>query len=350
MLVLPTALNGDIVTVRQDSAMIGNVEKVDPETGATLVKSSVNFEFKWPLVEMTSDKKKQETYVITFPDDAPGPVLYYFDEQLNEKYAWKNVEYSFFDLQYAPQQETLYGIKVTSSYGRVLSNFVADVANDAVIATELFELPYMWYVNASTINPVDTVYYGLINNFPGFDNSTLDQQLVVADFSGFHPPATAAVKHANASGTDPDAANVVPIRAAGSSTAMGMIVQFISYSSEDSVLYCGGMKYEHDDLSAGTPFVSVLNAHTGEIATPFLHEFPRGSWIGPMAVVAEHSGRKSAALSVYIKAAPMEDALDTVWELWECEVRHTEYADCQRQREYVGSGQYLTFAAVASLQ
>eukprot|EP01034_Spumella_vulgaris_P032300 gene32300-39882_t len=41
----------------------------------------------------------------------------------------------------------------------------------------------MWYVNASSFHTSTSTYFALINNFPGKENSTLDQQLIVADFS-----------------------------------------------------------------------------------------------------------------------------------------------------------------------
>lgn len=71
-------------------------------------------------------------------------------------------------------------------YGRTLSNYSHSSAGDGSLelqAQQLYTLPYMWYVNASSIDQLKNTYFALVNNFPGHDNSTTDQKLAVAEFS-----------------------------------------------------------------------------------------------------------------------------------------------------------------------
>ncbi len=44
-------------------------------------------------------------------------------------------------------------------------------------------------MNASSFDSMTDTYYGLLNNFPGQPDSTLDQKLVVADFSNTAAPS-----------------------------------------------------------------------------------------------------------------------------------------------------------------
>ena len=68
-----------------------------------------------------------------------------------------------------------------------------DTTTTEVTATSLFTLPYMWYVNASTFDDSTGTYYGLLNNFPGHANSTLNQKLVIGDFSDTSNPSAVVV-------------------------------------------------------------------------------------------------------------------------------------------------------------
>mmetsp|Transcript_26200 Transcript_26200/g.44178 ORF Transcript_26200/g.44178 Transcript_26200/m.44178 type:complete len:220 (-) Transcript_26200:52-711(-) len=91
-------------------------------------------------------------------------------------------------MQYCSAQSTIYGILVTEDfnggmYGRTLSNYTADEKSGVISAVELYTLPYMWYVNASSMNPISSTYYALVNNFPGHENSTQEQKLFIGDFS-----------------------------------------------------------------------------------------------------------------------------------------------------------------------
>jgi hypothetical protein len=65
---------------------------------------------------------------------------------------WNSTDYSFFDLQYSSKLQTLFGIKVTGTYQRTLSNFILPSDSSSVVATELYDLPTNWYVNASSFD------------------------------------------------------------------------------------------------------------------------------------------------------------------------------------------------------
>jgi hypothetical protein len=51
-------------------------------------------------------------------------------------------------------------------------------------------MPLDWYVNASSFDQSTSRYFALLNMFPSLPNATLNQQLVVADFS--QPPVPPA--------------------------------------------------------------------------------------------------------------------------------------------------------------
>jgi hypothetical protein len=59
-----------------------------------------------------------------------------------------------------------------------------DVSGDTIANTSIQLLPDMFFVNASTYNQDDDVYFGLLNYFPGQVNYTSVQQLLVGDMSG----------------------------------------------------------------------------------------------------------------------------------------------------------------------
>ena len=88
--------------------------------------------------------------------------------------------FSYFDLESSPKQNTYFGIAVSSPYGRVLSQF--DIYNPTEYQA-LSTLPYMWFVNASTFDRQACRYYGLLNyNLPGVPNSTTAQKLAIGNF------------------------------------------------------------------------------------------------------------------------------------------------------------------------
>lgn len=280
----------NLVVTRQDSANAGQIQKVDVASGSVLAVADPSFVFSFPHVEMTSDSNTGDVYVITFPVDAPGPVLFQLDQDLNVTYTWKNVPYSFFDLQYSPNQETLYGIKVTTTYGRVLSNFTTNQAADSVTATELYTLPYMWYVNASSFDPANSRYFALVNNFPGFENSTLDQQLIVADFSQ------------NITTTQP-AVGLFPI------DSQNMLVQFVTYSHSLKTLFCAGMTKTKNSVGAMQAEVAIMDQTTGTVTKRIFAK--AATAVGPLMYVPNGPGKNQ--LTVYIQTATQPVP---VWELW----------------------------------
>lgn len=278
LLVWGTHLN----VVRQDSQRVGYFEKIDTEKNGEISASSnvAPFAFSWPLIQMTSNTKDHEIYAVTYPDNSAGPVLFLMDESLQLKYTWDNVSFSYFDLQYSNLQSTLYGIYVSSTYGRVLSNFTMDQAKGTVSVNQLFTLPYMWYVNASSFHHATCHYYALINYFPGHPESTLDQQLVVADFSQ-------------------DSAVAAPKVTVSLITNTPGILQFIAYADSNQELYFAGMVSNQSMAMLGT-----LNTETGAVKEILL-KLPALA-VGPMVV-----DDLNRILTVFVK-----DVSGKHWQLW----------------------------------
>jgi len=298
----------NLVTVQQDSTGKGSIVSLKSSTGEIATKSDVSFTFDWPLVQMTHKTDDKSVYIITYPEGYPGPVLYLLEEEsLKLTYAWENVTYSFFDLQYSPLQSTLYGIYVSSTYGRVLSNFTANQKTNDVTVNQLFTLPYMWYVNASSFHAPSCHYYALINNFPGKANSTLDQQLIVADFS------------VDASISTPEV-NVFSI-----SNPNG-IVQFIAYSGSQNSLYYAGMVFNSTTVEVGT-----LDTSTGKIKEQlWTHDAVAA---GPL-VVSESNNQ----LMLFVKSSTVADS----WDLWALPFKFMRRAKVVQS--YTGK-EYAFFAA-----
>jgi len=215
----------------------------------------------------------------------------------------------FFDLQYSSKQSTLYGIYVSSTYGRVLSNFTAKQDTNELLVNQLFTLPYMWYVNASSFHAPSCHYYALINNFPGKENSTLDQQLVVADFS------------VDASVVTPEV-NVLPI-----SNPNG-IVQFIAYSDSQSSLYYAGMVFNSTTVEVGT-----LDTATGKIKSQLWTQ--DAVTAGPLAVSEANS-----ELLIFVKSFSVADS----WDLWALPFHGRSLNSARIVQSYTGK-QYAFFAA-----
>lgn len=104
-------------------------------------------------------------------------------------------------------------------YGRTLCYYRLDSASkDLIVNHKLFTLPYMWYLNASSFDIQDTIYHALIKNFTGKSNSTLDQQLIIADFSQDQQPKI----------------TLLPL------VTDDVMVQYIAYSTSQQVLYFSG--------------------------------------------------------------------------------------------------------------
>lgn len=151
-------------------------------SGNELYRSSNYWQFSFPLVEATFDNRTQRPYIITYPTGSPA-TLFVFNSTLGVVNTFVSANLSYFDLQYCAAQNTTFGIVVSSTYGRVLSQFTAFGA--AVKHRPIQALPYMWYVNASTFDSPRSRYFGLLNNFPGQPNSTTAQKLAVGLFNSF---------------------------------------------------------------------------------------------------------------------------------------------------------------------
>lgn len=275
----------ELVVIRQDNTSTGFIERVDVSTGLVTKQAKDKFVFDWPLVEMTADSNTEEVYVITYPEGYPGPVLYHLDHNLNLIYSWVNTPYSFFDLQYSPKQSAMYGILVTTSYGRALSNFTLDQQGDVITPKELYTLPYMWYVNASSFDAENSRYFALINNFPGFENSTLDQQLIVADFSK-------------------NAAEVAPQVGLYPIASQGMLVQFVTYSHSLRTLFCAGTSRQGAE-------VAVIDQESGRVTRRIFSK--AATAVGPLMYVPAADKLGHDQLTVYVQTAVQPVP---VWELW----------------------------------
>lgn len=289
------------VTMRQNANRVGILDVVESNSGRIVAESDVTITFTWPYVQMTSDPRKKDIYVTSFPDNSSQAILYKFNSALQLEHFWPNTEYWFFDLQYSPAQQSLFGIKVTSTYGRTLSNFSMQADGDRVSATELFTLPYMWYVNASTFDIHTDRYFGLINYFPGKPESVLDQQLVVCDF---HHGANC---------------QVVPV-----SNSAG-ILHFISFSCKVSSLFFASME-------GNTLHVGELDANTGKVIR-LLHS-DTAAEVGPL-VAHDEEGH----LSVFVKRQA-----GGLWELWQVPLSGK---DVHQVHSFEPSTSFMLFDAVA---
>jgi len=187
--------------------------------------------------------------------------------------------------------------------------FTAKQDTNELLVNQLFTLPYMWYVNASSFHAPSCHYYALINNFPGKENSTLDQQLVVADFS------------VDASVVTPEV-NVLPI-----SNPNG-IVQFIAYSDSQSSLYYAGMVFNSTTVEVGT-----LDTATGKIKSQlWTHDAVTA---GPLAVSEANS-----ELLIFVKSFSVADS----WDLWALPFHGRPLNSARIVQSYTGK-QYAFFAA-----
>ena len=281
-------LTHNLVVTRQDDSHVGYIEKYDTHSGQLLATSNETFSFSWPLVEMTWDANTGNVYTVTYPSDADGPVLYLMDSNLDLIYEWLYTPFSFFDLQYSPVQDAVYGILVTTTYGRALSNFTLDQQADTIIPHQLYTLPYMWYVNASSFDAVNCRFFGLINNFPGFDNSTLDQQLVVANLS---VDSSVQAPHVD----------LLPV------SSQDMFVRFVTYAQSISTLFCAGITRTKAE-------VAVFDERTGTVGTRI---FERSAIaVGPLMYVP-NGDVESDQLIVYVQT---DDQPVPVWEMWSINV------------------------------
>jgi hypothetical protein len=204
---------------------IASVGLFNATTGNETASASTSWQFRFPLVESTADVTTKQIYTITYPNGDPA-TLYQFDAAsapptLSQSAVSATANSSYFDLQYSENQQTFFGIYVSSAYGRVLSQFPSlgqSNGGNEVQHIPIQELPYMWYVNASTFDPTTDTYYGLLNHFPGTENATDAQKLAIGSFA-----------------SSPGSATFVDLVAAPGSPSG--IIHFIAYSQPTSTLY-----------------------------------------------------------------------------------------------------------------
>jgi len=186
-------VSAQVFVVRQSPAGAAALQVLDADTGGVLVTGNLSWDFPAPLVETTWDAEDSQILVVSFPDNVP--TVWKLDATLTLLDTW-TPSFELFDLQFSPGQSALYGIQVSSKYGRVLTQFTYGSNS----SNALFTLPYMWYVNASTFDRSTNTYYGLLNNFPGFPNSTVSQKLVVGEFSNPQAPVASTIDLDNSTG------------------------------------------------------------------------------------------------------------------------------------------------------
>jgi len=295
-LVASNIFNNNFVEVRQDKNRVGVVGLINQDTGRVVKEAPVTFTFSWPSVQMTSNTKDKKVYITAFPDNSSKSELYQYNANLEFEHSWPDTDFWFFDLQYCLSQNTLYGIKVVSTYGRVLSRFQALPTETTVNATELFAVPYMWYVNATTFDQTTNHYFGLLNYFPNRPESVVDQQLVHCDFT---------------SGTGEHCKVIAVDNTFG-------IVHFLSYAMSTKHLYVSVMQ-EHVEEDVDTITIATLDTNTGkltkvwDISFPSSHEDAQYLLLGPLAYSEVEN-----ALSFYLR-----ERVSAAWQLWKLPLHHT---------------------------
>ena len=128
-------------------------------------------------------------------------------------------------------------------------------------------------MNASSFDPQRSVYYALINNFPGKANSTLDQQIVTADFSR--------------EGAAGGAVTRVPV------ASDSVMLQFIAYSAKTGGVYFAGPAKSIPNMV----YVGQLCPKTGAIKQ-VMYSAGGVVSVGPLTVNDD-----SQELLVYVKLA-----------------------------------------------
>jgi hypothetical protein len=276
-----------LIVTTQDEKSSGVVQLLDVVTGQFLLQSSLSFQFDWPLVQMTTDRENQQIYLVTYPYTASGPVLYLFDQELTLLNQWNTTSYSFFDLQYSLHQRTLYGIKVTGTYQRTLSNFILNSTN--LVETELYDLPINWYVNASSYDPTTDSYYALLNHFSGMPDSTNQQQLLVSDFSSCY-----LVQEKQKEEKEAGEGKCQPVTRLMNISGFNGQLQFIAFSSDIQRLFVLGINLQTNDA-----MITLIDSITGEVRQQqVLYMIVMVTEVGPLVV---HSGSKVNSNGSYIE-------------------------------------------------
>jgi hypothetical protein len=304
-----TANNPSAIITTQDANNLGTIQLLEPSTGQILIKSPLQFQFDWPYVQMTVDLPHQILYIVTYPKSSTGPVLYELDAKLSVIAEYNSSTYSFFDLQYAPNYGTLYGIKVTGTYQRTLCNFV--LYHNEIYETELHDLPTNWYVNASSYDTTADYYFALINHFSGMPDSTDLQQLIFTDFSACSPGMKC---------NTPTKITYV--------TEFDGQLQFIAYSVEITKLFVLGI-----NLQTNIASFSYIDVLTG-VCHSALFSVPQVTEVGPLVA---HSGIQSNSNGPYVQLSFWTKGSNT-WTEWSVEY----YLDTDTVTAFPGKVTYST--------
>jgi hypothetical protein len=93
-----------------------------------------------------ADQTSNTWFLVTYPTGA-GATVYQLDgNTLAVVKKWTPATLSLFDLQFSPAQGAMFGIAVSGTYGRILSQFTLSPSSSDITARSLFTLPNMWYV------------------------------------------------------------------------------------------------------------------------------------------------------------------------------------------------------------
>lgn len=147
-----------------------------------------------------------------------------------------------------------------------------------MIITELYDLPEYWYVNASSYDNKNDVYFALINNFPNRNESTLAQQLLVVDFKEVE------VGNANIK----PYGKLIPIT---DNIYQGQL-QFIAYSLR--YVFAAGI-----NLQSNIAYITLLNQTTGE-TNDLKFRVHNVTEIGPLVTHSNH-GTTSILMNLFVK-------------------------------------------------
>jgi hypothetical protein len=261
--------NAHLVAVHQNPDKVATFDIIDSVKGNTVASSSPTFEknslvFSWPYAEMTTDPVTKNVYAVFFPDNSNNSILYELNSTLHTQQTFSSTPFWFFDLQFLPQLNSLFGIKVISTYGRAFSRFQLQTTQDMLGATELFTLPYMWYVNASSTDNVRNRYFALLNYFPNQPESTLDQKLLIAQL---HPDGSKEVPSFSV------------LNIAQSTDNQVGIIHFISYSQRVESLFALSLTAD----ASHRAYISTVDIVTGTVKEIFW-QFEDVNEIGPLVV------------------------------------------------------------------
>lgn len=184
---------------------------------------------------------------------------------------------TIFDLQASSNKDTIFGIKVTGKYQRTLSNIILEDEN-LITVTELYDLPEYWYVNASSYNAKEDIYYALLNNFPGLSNSTLEQQILVVNFTNCVPGLS----------EPKPTASLMSIK-----SKLGQL-QFITWDPEIKVLFGAGI-----NLQTNIAYLVIIDPYTGETSDSLVN-IANVTEVGPLVSHSNHE-MTGIPLNLFVK-------------------------------------------------